>query len=142
MKTRWPESPLVVILGPTAVGKTEVAIQLAERLDGEIVSVDSRLFYRGMDIGTAKPTEAELQRSVHHLVDVADPDQPWSLSKFQAEAQQCVAQIHQRGRLPMLVGGTGQYIRAVIEGWMPPDQPADTSSAGCVGKLGWRNWPI
>jgi tRNA dimethylallyltransferase len=127
LKTHWPESPLVVILGPTGVGKTEVAIQLAERLDGEIISVDSRLFYRGMDIGTAKPTEAELLRAVHHLVNVADPDQPWSLSKFQAEAQKCVAEIHQRGRLPLLVGGTGQYIRAVIEGWMPPDQPADTN---------------
>ncbi len=125
MKTLWPDSPLIVILGPTAVGKTEIALQLAESLDGEIVSVDSRLFYQGMDIGTAKPTEAERKRVVHHLVDVAEPDQPWSLSKFQEEAQLCIMDIHQRGRLPFLVGGTGQYIRAVIEGWLPPDQPAD-----------------
>jgi tRNA dimethylallyltransferase len=126
LKTRWPDSPLVVILGPTAVGKTEVAIQLAEGLDGEIISVDSRLFYRGMDIGTAKPSPAEMNRVVHHLVNVADPDQPWSLSKFQEEAKRCVAEVHMRGHLPLLVGGTGQYIRAVIEGWLPPEQPPDT----------------
>jgi len=142
LKTLWPESPLVVILGPTAVGKTEVAIELAERLDGEIISVDSRLFYRGMDIGTAKPSHTERRRAVHHLVDVADPDQPWSLSKFQTEAQMCVADIQQRGRLPLLVGGTGQYIRAVVEGWLPPDQPADNrlrealeSWAGEIGRF-------
>jgi tRNA dimethylallyltransferase len=112
--------PLVVILGPTAVGKTEISIQLAERLDGEIVSADSRLFYRGMDIGTAKPTPAEQQRVPHHLIDVADPDQTWSLALFQERARQVIIDIHQRGHLPFLVGGTGQYLRAVTEGWLPP----------------------
>jgi tRNA dimethylallyltransferase len=115
-----PVSPLVVILGPTAVGKTEISIQLAERLAGEIVSADSRLFYRGMDIGTAKPTLAERARVPHHLIDVADTDQVWSLAKFQERARQAIAEIHQRGRLPFLVGGTGQYIRAVTQGWLPP----------------------
>lgn len=111
---------LVVILGPTAVGKTEIAIQLAERLDGEIVSADSRLFYRGMDTGTAKPSLSEQGRVPHHLIDVAGPEETWSLALFQARAQQAIAEIHARGRLPFLVGGTGQYIRAVTHGWQPP----------------------
>jgi tRNA dimethylallyltransferase len=112
--------PLVVILGPTAVGKTETAIQLAERLNGEIVSADSRLFYRGMDIGTAKPTLAEQQRVPHHLIDVANPDEIWSLARFQQVARQAIAAIHARGRLPFLAGGTGQYVRAVIQAWEVP----------------------
>lgn len=112
--------PLVVVLGPTAVGKTELAIQIAEQLGGEIVSADSRLFYRGMDIGTAKPTSAEQERIPHHLIDVADPDQTWSLALFQQKAREAIAEIHARGNLPLLVGGTGQYIRAVIQGWDVP----------------------
>ncbi len=112
--------PLVVIVGPTAVGKTEISIQLAERLDGEIVSADSRLFYRGMDIGTAKPTLEERRRVPHHLIDVADPQTTWSLAVFQQAAAEAIADIHSRGRLPFLVGGTGQYIHAVTHGWTPP----------------------
>ena len=116
--------PLVVILGPTAVGKTEIAIQLAERLNGEIVSADSRLFYRGMDIGTAKPTLEEQRRVPHHLVDVADPDHILSLAEFQRLARQTIGAVHARGRLPFLVGGTGQYVRAVTEAWqIPPAAP-------------------
>jgi tRNA dimethylallyltransferase len=112
--------PLVVLVGPTAVGKTEISIQLAERLQGEVVSADSRLFYRGMDIGTAKPSPAEMARVPHHLVDIAEPDEPLSLALFQMLAYQAIAAIHQRGNLPILVGGTGQYVRAVVEGWQPP----------------------
>jgi tRNA dimethylallyltransferase len=111
----------MVIVGPTAVGKTELAIQLAERLDGEIVSADSRLFYRGMDVGTAKPSAAEMARVRHHLIDVANPDENWSLAVFQAAAREAIDDIHRRGKLPFLVGGTGQYIRAVTEGWTPPE---------------------
>jgi len=113
--------PLVVIVGPTAVGKTEISLQLAARLGGEIVSADSRLFYRGMDIGTAKPSPAERARVPHHLIDIAEPDQVWSLAMFQRAARQAIAAIHARARLPMLVGGTGQYVRAVIEGWQVPE---------------------
>jgi len=112
--------PLVVLLGPTATGKTEIAIRLAERLGGEIVSADSRLFYRGMDAGTAKPTLAERKRVPHYLIDVADPDETWSLVLFQQEARRAIHDIHTRGALPFLVGGTGQYIRAVTEGWQAP----------------------
>ena len=117
--------PLVVIVGPTAVGKTELSLQLAERLNGEIVSADSRLFYRGMDIGTAKPSAAELARVPHHLVNVANPDETWSLAVFQQKAREALDGIHARGRLPFLVGGTGQYIRAVTEGWTPPEAQPD-----------------
>ncbi len=114
--------PLVVILGPTAVGKTELSLRLAERLGGEIVSADSRLFYRGMDIGTAKPSPEERARVPHHLIDVADPDETWSLALFQRAARRAIADIHARGRLPFLVGGTGQYLRAVYEDWQLPEQ--------------------
>jgi tRNA dimethylallyltransferase len=112
---------LVLIVGPTAVGKTELAIQLAERLNGEIVSADSRLFYRGMDIGTAKPTPEEQARVPHHLIDIADPDEILSLAVFQQKAHEAVADIHTRKKIPLLVGGTGQFIRAVTEGWIPPE---------------------
>ena len=122
--TQSGKLPLVVVLGPTAVGKTEVSIQLAERLHGEIVSADSRLFYRGMDIGTAKPTLKEQARVSHHLLDVADPDQIWGLAEYQMAAHQVITAIHARERLPFLVGGTGQYVRAVTEDWqIPPVAP-------------------
>jgi len=117
--------PLIVIVGPTAVGKTELSLQLAERLDGEIVSADSRLFYRGMDIGTAKPTAAERSRVPHHLIDVTDPDQTWSLSLFQKAAAEAIADIQARGRTALLVGGTGQYVHAVTHGWTPPEAAPD-----------------
>jgi tRNA dimethylallyltransferase len=124
LKMQCPElpKPLVGIIGPTAVGKTELSLQLAEALEGEIVSADSRLFYRGMDIGTAKPTGEEMGRIPHYLIDVADPDQIWSLAVFQKAASDVIADIQQRHKLPFLVGGTGQYIRSVIEGWDVPRQ--------------------
>jgi len=115
------KQPLILIVGPTAVGKTEIAIQLAERLNGEIVSADSRLFYRGMDIGTAKPTREEQARVPHHLIDTANPDETLSLAVFQQNALEAIADIHTRNKLPFLVGGTGQYIRAVTQGWTPPE---------------------
>jgi tRNA dimethylallyltransferase len=124
--------PLLVILGPTAVGKTEIAIRLAESLGGEIVSADSRLFYRGMDAGTAKPSIAERARVPHHLIDVADPDETWSLVLFQQEARRAIQEIHARGRLPFLVGGTGQYIRAVTEGWQAPAAQPDPRLRGVL----------
>jgi tRNA dimethylallyltransferase len=117
--------PLIVILGPTAVGKTELALQLAEQIDGEIISADSRLLYRGMDIGTAKPSPAEQHRVAHHLIDMADPDQIWSLALFKQAAQDAIDAVHARGRLPLLVGGTGQYIRAISEDWSIPEQEPD-----------------
>ena len=121
------KNAVVVIVGPTAVGKTDLAIQLAERLEGEIVSADSRLFYRGMDIGTAKPSRAERKRVPHHLIDVADPDQIWSLAMFQNAARGAIKEIQLRNRLPFLVGGSGQYIRAVVKAWDIPHVEPDPS---------------
>jgi tRNA dimethylallyltransferase len=120
-----PKLPVVLIVGPTAVGKTELAIQLAERMDGEIISADSRLFYRGMDIGTAKPTQEEMRRVPHHLIDIADPDEILSLAIFQQKASEIITNIHTRKKLPFLVGGTGQYVRAVTQGWSLPEVEPD-----------------
>ena len=117
--------PLIAIVGPTAVGKTEISIQLAERLGGEIVSADSRLFYRGMDIGTAKPTLEERARVPHHLIDVVDPDGTCNLAVFQHMAADAIADVQRRKKLPLLVGGTGQYIHAVMYGWAPPPSKPD-----------------
>src|SRR6266540_753262 len=122
---QFNKPPLILIVGPTAVGKTELAIQLAERLNGEIVSADSRLFYRGMDIGTAKPTREEMSRVSHHLIDIVNPDEILSLAVFQQKAAEIIAAIHARNKLPFLVGGTGQYIRAVTQGWSPPEVEPD-----------------
>ena len=127
--------PLILIIGPTAVGKTEAAIQLAEKINGEIVSADSRLFYRGMDIGTAKPTCAEQARVRHHLIDVANPDEILSLAVFQKMAAEAIADIHARGKLPLLVGGTGQYVRAVTEGWKPPEVKPNEKLRDELGRM-------
>ncbi len=112
--------PLVGLVGPTAVGKTALAVRLAEAVGGEIVSADSRQVYRGMDIGTAKATLGEQSRVPHHLIDVVDPDETLGLAQFQAMAYTAIADITARGRVPFLVGGTGQYVMAVVEGWQVP----------------------
>lgn len=119
------KQPLIVIVGPTAVGKTALALYLAETLDGEIVSADSRLFYRGMDIGTAKPKPEDRARIPHHLIDIAAPDETVGLAEFHEQATAAITDIHARGKLPLLVGGTGQYVRAVVEGWRMPRVPPD-----------------
>jgi tRNA dimethylallyltransferase len=120
------KKPLVVIVGPTAVGKTSASIELAKRLAGEVISADSRLLFRGMDIGTAKPTAEEMQGVQHHLIDVAEPDEEWSLAVYQRQAYRIIDDIHRRGKLPFLVGGTGQFIRSIIEGWQIPLQSPDS----------------
>jgi len=117
--------PLVAIVGPTGVGKTALAVSLAARFDGEIVSADSRQIYRGMDIGTAKPSPEELSRAPHHLVDILVPDEGFSLAQFQDRAYAAINDVRQRGKLAFLVGGTGQYVRAVVEGWQMPRVPPD-----------------
>ena len=134
-------APLLVLVGPTAVGKTELSLELAERLNGEIISADSRLFYRGMDIGTAKPTLAERQRVPHHLIDVTDPADNWTLTIFQAAAAQAIAEVQARGRLPLLVGGTGQYVWAVIQGWAPPEQDPDPALRDILERWGRQIGP-
>lgn len=117
------QQPLIAIVGPTAVGKTALAIAMARRIGGEIVSADSRQIYRRMQIGTAKPTPAERAAAPHHLIDIVDPDEPFSLADFQDRAAAAIAAIAARGRTPLLVGGTGQYLAALLEGWQLPRVP-------------------
>lgn len=120
-----PGLPVVVILGATATGKTDLALRLAERFPIEIVNADSRYLYRGMDIGTAKPSEEERQRVPHHLIDILDPDESYSLARFLDDAYAAVEDIGSRGNLAVVVGGTPQYVRAFIEGWTMPRVPPD-----------------
>ncbi|MGH8444838.1 MAG: tRNA (adenosine(37)-N6)-dimethylallyltransferase MiaA [Solimonas sp.] len=108
--------PVVLLMGPTASGKTGLALALAERLPIEIVSVDSALVYRGMDIGSAKPDAAMLARVPHHLIDILDPAEPYSAARFAEDARRLIGEIRGRGRLPLLVGGTMLYFRALTEG--------------------------
>ena len=133
--------PLVVIVGPTAVGKTDLSLPLAEHFSAEIVSADSRLFYRRLDIGTAKPSLADRQRVPHHLIDVAEPDETWSLALFQQAARQAIQEIYARGHLPFLVGGTGQYVHAVTHGWSPPAASPDVSIRNELEKLASEQGP-
>jgi tRNA dimethylallyltransferase len=119
------KSPLIVIVGPTGVGKSALALELSTHVSSEVVSADSRQIYRGMDIGTAKVTPAEQAQVPHHLIDVVAPDQDFSLAEYQERAYAAIADITRRGRWPILVGGTGQYVRAVVEGWRIPRVPPD-----------------
>lgn len=123
--TQPKQLPLVVLLGPTAVGKTSLSIDLATAVDGEIVSADSRLFYRGMDIGTAKPTESDRSRVRHHLIDVASPSETVTVGEYQQWAYRAIEAISAEGKPPLLVGGSGQYIFAVVEGWTIPEVAPD-----------------
>ncbi len=121
------ERDVIVIAGPTGIGKTALAVAVARQIEdgvgGEIVNADSRQIYRGMDIGTAKPTPAERATVPHHLIDVVDPDQTLSLAQYQALAYAVIHDNHRRGKIAFLVGGTGQYITAVLEGWRMPEVP-------------------
>lgn len=118
--------PPLYLAGPTASGKSAVALALAERVPAEIISVDSALVYRGMDIGTAKPTPAERAAVPHHLIDIRDPATPYSAAEFVRDAQRLIADIRARGRLPVLVGGTMLYFKALFEGLddLPPADAA------------------
>jgi tRNA dimethylallyltransferase len=109
-------SRLICLLGPTAVGKTEIAIQLAQRLNAEIISVDSRQIYRQMDIGTAKPTREERQAARHHLIDCVDISEPFSVADYQSLADTAIADIRNRDKRVLLVGGAGLYFRAIVDG--------------------------
>lgn len=122
-----PHPPLLAIVGPTAVGKTAISLQLAAALDGEIVSADSRQIYRGLDIGTDKVSPSQQAQIPHHLLDVVDPDQVLTLAQYQRAAYAAIDDIHRRGRLPLLVGGTGLYVAAVLEGLGIPEVPPDAA---------------
>jgi len=108
--------PVVVLTGPTAAGKSALAISLARRFAGELINADSQQVYRYMDLGTAKPTAEQRALAPHHLIDIADPDEQFNAGRYAAEARAALAALHAQGRLPILVGGTGLYIRAALEG--------------------------
>jgi tRNA dimethylallyltransferase len=118
-------SYLVAVVGPTGVGKSELAVNLARTLDGEIVSADSRQLYRYMDIGTAKPSRQEMSLVPHYLIDVINPDEDFSLARYQEMARKFIKDIQKRGKLPLLVGGSGLYVWSVLEGWEIPRVPPD-----------------
>ena len=117
---------LVAIVGPTGTGKSRLALHLAGLFHGEIVSADSRQVYRFLDIGTAKPTTDELSKIPHHLIDVINPDEDFNLSLYQELAYRAIADIHRRNKIPFLVGGSGLYVKAVLEGWQLPRVSPDS----------------
>src|SRR5688572_8817567 len=131
--------PLLVVAGPTGVGKTAAAVALARRLPLEVVSADSRQVYRGMDIATGKPSAAERAAVDHHLIDVVDPDDRYSAARFREDAVAAIAGIHARGGLPVVVGGTGLYIRALLRGLdaaVPADPVFRAELAGIAAEHG------
>jgi tRNA dimethylallyltransferase len=136
-----PLSRVLALAGPTASGKTAASLHLARLLDAEIVSVDSALVYRGMDIGTAKPTREELAQAPHHLIDIRDPAQAYSAAEFAADAARVIGQIHARGRVALLVGGTMLYFKALFEGLdaMPAAEPQ--VRAAIAQEAAQRGWP-
>ena len=116
---------LVAIVGPTGAGKSQLALQLAQAFVGEIVSADSRQIYRYMDIGTAKPDPEEISLVPHHLINIVNPGEDFSLAQYQPLAYQAIRNIQKRNKLPFLVGGSGLYVQAVLEGWKMPQVPPD-----------------
>jgi len=125
MSTSQAEPLLIVILGPTASGKSTLAIKLARRFSGEIVSCDSVAVYRHFEIGTAKPTREERAVVPHHLLDVAEPGEPFTAGEYSRQAREAIRQIVGRGKLPIVVGGTGLYLRALLEGLFPGPQRSE-----------------
>jgi len=130
----------IALMGPTASGKSAVALELAQRLGGEIVSVDSALVYRGLDIGAAKPTRHELAQVPHHLVDLRDPWQPYSAAEFAVDARGAIDGIIARGRLPILAGGTGLYFRALLEGLADMPEADEATRAAITAEAAERGW--
>ena len=113
-EVKTEKTPLLIVAGPTATGKSDSAVELALRMNGEVISADSMQVYRGMDIGSAKVTVEEMRGVPHHLIDCADPSENWNVVRFQKEARRAVQDIASRGRLPILCGGTGFYIQALL----------------------------
>lgn len=135
------ELPVFVLTGPTGVGKSDWAIRLAADAPVEIVSVDSALVYRGLDIGTAKPLRAVRERIPHHLVDICDPTESYSAGRFVTDAVACVGRIHERRRVPLLVGGTMLYIRALVHGLAPLPQASARTRAQLDERAAREGWP-
>ena len=126
MAVELSKPTVLAVVGPTSAGKSALAARLATGLDGEVVGADSRQVYRYMDIGTAKPTSEQRAAVPHHLIDIADPDQPFSLALFLRRARAAIEEIQARGKLPIVAGGTGQYVWGLLEGWQVPEVPPDS----------------
>ncbi|HSM12221.1 MAG TPA: tRNA (adenosine(37)-N6)-dimethylallyltransferase MiaA, partial [Lysobacter sp.] len=135
-----PRPLAIALMGPTASGKTALALEWAQRLDGEIVSVDSALVYRGLDIGAAKPDAAELARVRHHLIDLREPWQPYSAAEFAGDARSAMADIAARGKLPILAGGTGLYFQALLRGLAPMPQADAATRAQIQAEADVHGW--
>jgi tRNA dimethylallyltransferase len=135
------ELPVFVLTGPTGVGKSDWAIRLANEAAVEIVSVDSALVYRGLDIGSAKPARELRQRIPHHLIDICEPTQTYSAGQFVTDASACIAQIHARRRVPLLVGGTMLYLRALLHGLAPLPQASPELRAQLDERAARAGWP-
>jgi len=127
---------VIMLVGPTASGKTGLAIQLAQAIGTEIISADSRYLYRQLNIGTAKPTEEELFQVRHHLINCADLDQPWSIGEYKEKAEKLIHKLNDEGKIPILTGGTGQYIRSIRQNWQIPELEADERMRNVLEKIG------
>lgn len=127
---------VIMLVGPTASGKTGLAIKLAQALGTEIISADSRYLYRQLNIGTAKPTPEELSKVQHHLINVADLDQPWSIGEYKEKAEQIIQNLNDQGKIPILTGGTGQYIRSIRQNWQIPELEADERMRNVLDAIG------
>ena len=121
------QANVLAIVGPTASGKSRLGMEIAQRLGGEIIGADSRHVYRHMDIGTAKPSAEDRQLVRHHLVDIIDPSDDYSVALYVRQARDAIANVLRRGRVPIVVGGTGQYVWALLEGWNVPEVSPDHS---------------
>lgn len=130
----------IALMGPTASGKSALALEWAERIGGEIVSVDSALVYRGLDIGSAKPTQAERARVPHHLIDIREPWQPYSAAEFADDARAAIGDIVARGKMPILAGGTGLYFRGLLQGLSPMPGNDPLLRARIADEAGERGW--
>lgn len=131
-----PKPKLIMLVGPTASGKTGLAIQLAQALNAEIISADSRYLYRQLNIGTAKPTPEELAEVPHHLINCADLEQPWSIGEYKEKAENLIFNLNAEGKLPILTGGTGQYIRAIRQNWQIPELEPDERMRSVLEAIG------
>ena len=129
------QSNMVVIVGPTASGKSELAIKLAKKFNGEVVSVDSRQVYKGLDIGTGKVTRKEMQNVPHHLLSFVSPKTRWSVAQYQKEARKVIANILERNKLPILVGGSPLYMYVVIDQWILPNVQPNWKLRGKLEKF-------
>ncbi|WP_213610322.1 tRNA (adenosine(37)-N6)-dimethylallyltransferase MiaA [Pseudoalteromonas sp.] len=133
--------PVIFLMGPTAAGKTALAISLCEHLNTEIISVDSALIYKGMDIGTAKPDAEELRRAPHHLIDLLDPSETYSVADFRRDAIEKIDKFHQQGKVPVLVGGTMMYFKALIDGLSPLPEADEKIRTQLEKQAKQHGWP-